>query len=111
MGNLTSRQSETQESTTEKAEYDYLFNFGLLGDGGCGKTSLILRYVEDYFSGLPISTIGVDFKIKNLTLKDGKIAKLRIWDTAGQVCLRALFCFPQSLDHYCANRTAFVLDR
>lgn len=41
------------------------------------------RFVEDRFSDIHLSTIGVDFKTVT-TMLDGKIVKLHIWDTAGQ---------------------------
>lgn len=36
---------------------------------GVGKTCLLLRYANDSFSPTFITTIGIDFKIKNLELE------------------------------------------
>ena len=55
----------------------------LVGDSGVGKSCLLLRFADDTFSESYISTIGVDFRFKTLSI-DGKIVKLQIWDTAGQ---------------------------
>jgi len=54
-----------------------------------GKTCLLLRYANDSFSPTFITTIGIDFKIKNIEL-DGKRIKLQIWDTAGQERFRTI---------------------
>ena len=64
-------------------EYDYLFKILLIGNSGVGKSSLLLRFADDTFSGNFMPTIGVDFKIKTIEV-DGKTVKLQIWDTAGQ---------------------------
>jgi Ras-related protein Rab-1A len=71
-------------------EYDYLFKILLIGDSGVGKSCIVSRYVDDTFSDHYISTIGVDFKIKTITLSDGKVAKFQIWDTAGQERFKAI---------------------
>jgi len=39
--------------------------------------------------GTFISTIGVDFKVRNITI-DGKKIRLQIWDTAGQERFRTI---------------------
>jgi Ras-related protein Rab-8A len=67
---------------TEK-NYDHCFKLITLGNSGVGKTSMILRYCESIFSPTFITSIGVDFKVKNL-VQNGKRVKLNIWDTAGQ---------------------------
>ncbi|KAF8571404.1 hypothetical protein P879_04069, partial [Paragonimus westermani] len=54
-----------------------------------GKSSLLLRYTDNDFSGTYISTIGVDFKVKTVTI-DGLRVKLQIWDTAGQDRFRTI---------------------
>ena len=56
---------------------------------GVGKTCLLLRYANESFSPTFITTIGIDFKIKNIVL-DGKRIKLQIWDTAGQERFRTI---------------------
>lgn len=70
-------------------DYDYLFKILLIGDSGCGKSSILSRFCDDKFDYHFMSTIGVDFKIKNLTINDTNI-KLQIWDTAGQERFRTI---------------------
>ena len=56
----------------------------LLGDEGVGKSSLIVRYVKNKFKHEYISTMGVDFLIKNLTLPNEDSIKMVVWDIGGQ---------------------------
>ena len=48
-----------------------------------GKSSLLVRFADNHFSGNYITTIGVDFKIRTIEIQ-GERVKLQIWDTAGQ---------------------------
>jgi Ras-related protein Rab-18 len=61
----------------------------IIGESGVGKSSLLLRFTDDLFDPSMAATIGVDFKVKTLTV-DGNRAKLAIWDTAGQERFRTL---------------------
>ena len=69
--------------------YDLQIKLLMIGDSGVGKTCLLLRYANDSFSNTFITTIGIDFKIKQLQLGDKKV-KLQIWDTAGQERFRTI---------------------
>ena len=55
----------------------------IIGDSGVGKTSILLKYVENSFTDQHIATIGVEYKTKVITKGKYKIT-LNIWDTAGQ---------------------------
>lgn len=70
-------------------DYDLLFKILLLGDSGVGKSSIILRYIDNMFSSNLMNSIGVDFKLKNINV-DNKKVKLQIWDTAGQERFRTI---------------------
>jgi len=61
----------------------------IIGESGVGKSSLLLRFIEDKFDPDQSTTIGVDFKTRKLTV-DGSTVKLAIWDTAGQERFRTL---------------------
>ena len=59
-------------------------NIILLGNSEVGKTSFILRYTEDFFQPIYLTTIGIDFKVKNITFSNNKSYKLFFYDTTGQ---------------------------
>ena len=70
-------------------DYDHLFKLLIIGDSGVGKSSLLVRFADNTFSGNYITTIGVDFKIRTIEI-NGERVKLQIWDTAGQERFRSL---------------------
>ena len=47
------------------------------------QSCLLLRFADSTFTSAYITTIGIDFKIKNVEI-GGKRVKLQVWDTAGQ---------------------------
>ena len=61
-----------------KKEFDHLFKVPIVGESDVGKTSILLRFVEDTFSEQTQTSIGVDYKIKVLEVNKLKI-KLQIW--------------------------------
>ena len=69
-------------SDNQPLEYEHLFKILLLGDAGVGKSSIIMRYTKNEFNSNMVSSIGVDFKSKDVIVNNKKI-KLQIWDTAG----------------------------
>ena len=69
--------------------FSVFFKILLIGDLGVGKSCVILRYVEGDFPGNIMSSIGVDFKTKQIELDD-RLIKLQIWDTAGHEKFRTI---------------------
>ena len=55
-----------------------------LGEGQVGKTSIIIRYIDNKFSPNYLATIGIDSKVKKMTLPNGEEIKVKMFDTAGQ---------------------------
>lgn len=60
----------------------------LLGDGAVGKSSLILRFIENKFKDEYSVSLGVDHLTKTITFIDEedvkRIVTLQVWDIAGQ---------------------------
>ena len=76
-----------------------------LGETGVGKTSLLIRYMDNKFeAGVP--TVGIDVRYKYITYDNKKI-RLDIWDSAGQERFSGL------TDSYIrgANGIIFVYDK
>ena len=71
-------------------EEEIVYKVLLLGDSSVGKTCFLLRYCDMSFQDVHLSTIGLDYRLKSMTLKNNKNIKLQIWDTAGQDRFRAI---------------------
>jgi len=71
------------------AQPNFLTKFVLLGEGCVGKTSVVIRYVQNSFNDKHITTLQASFLTKKLNIA-GKRVELAIWDTAGQERFHAL---------------------
>jgi len=64
----------------------YIYKIAVVGNGGVGKTSMVLRYCENSFKESYLMTIGSNFSTKTVELADHPElqVKLQLWDLAGQ---------------------------
>jgi small GTP-binding protein len=62
---------------------DYQYKILILGDATVGKTSILVRYIDNKFEKDSLATLGVDVKYKYVTLDNKKI-RMNIWDTEGK---------------------------
>ena len=61
----------------------------MLGDTQVGKTSILSRFIENKFTHNYITTLGIDFLQKTISV-DGMNLKIQAWDTCGQEKYRTL---------------------
>lgn len=68
------------------ASKSFIYKICVVGDGGVGKTSMVLRYTDDTFKENYMMTIGSNFATKSVDLPEFPQynIKLQIWDLAGQ---------------------------
>lgn len=60
MGGCINKEKPTNTDTTENNgdSYDKLMKIVFVGDVNVGKSSIILRYTEDVFTGIPVTSVG-----------------------------------------------------
>lgn len=78
--------NNNQNNTTQKESFDrpdYHIKIVCVGDGGCGKTSLLLTYTIGKFPTTYVPTVFENY-LTNIRAPDGKLIELALWDTAGQ---------------------------
>jgi Ras-related protein Rab-11A len=80
----------------------YVYKLVVAGEGGVGKTTLIIRYCEGIFKHDTRTTVGVGFASKEVQLH-GESIKLQIWDFGGEERFRFI------LPAYCKGANAAVL--
>jgi len=64
----------------------FIYKICVVGNGGVGKTSMVLRYCENSFKESYLMTIGSNFSTKTVELANHPQlqVKLQLWDLAGQ---------------------------
>lgn len=63
--------------------HKFMVKVGMIGEPSTGKTSLMVKYVEDRFDEDYIETLGVNFMEKTIRLKNVTVT-LSVWDLGGQ---------------------------
>ena len=66
------------------------FNIITLGDSGVGKTSIINRFIDNTFDNNITSTVGMNFRVKDMIVNKKEKVKLKLMDTCGQEKYRAI---------------------
>ncbi|XP_022915166.1 ras-related protein Rab-32 isoform X1 [Onthophagus taurus] len=82
-GELIFDTTMTSSNTIARSK-DHLYKILVIGDLGTGKTSIIKRYVHQFFSQHYRATIGVDFALKVINWDQNTLVRLQLWDIAGQ---------------------------
>ena len=63
--------------------YEEICNLRILGDSTVGKTSILLRFTEDIFNSFCMTTVGIDYHFKDLTINNRNV-RIKIYD--GSAC-------------------------
>ncbi|KAI9375135.1 GTP-binding protein rhoC [Aspergillus egyptiacus] len=72
------------EATNITQPPSYSKKFVVVGDGGCGKTCLLISYSQGYFPEKYVPTVFENYITQTIHRRSGKTVELALWDTAGQ---------------------------
>jgi len=73
----------TEDTNANYTKAKYYLKIAVVGPTGSGKSSLLLRYIEDTFRPSFLPTIGVEFYKKAVKCSSDTV-QLLFWDTSGQ---------------------------
>lgn len=76
-------------STGDAGSWSYMYKLVTIGDTGCGKTSLLVRFVTQQFDPHVKSTIGVDH-YSTVVKCHGDDVKVQLWDNSGAIRFRSM---------------------
>lgn len=76
-------ETPSESGSRPQERQQHLYKVLVIGDYAVGKTSIIRRYTEGYFTPNYKLTIGVDFALKALDWDDKTVVNLQLWDVAG----------------------------
>lgn len=66
-----------------KKHANYNMKIVVVGDGGCGKTCLLVLYAQQEFPEIYVPTVFENY-VTNVETPNHKVIELALWDTAGQ---------------------------
>ncbi|KAI9679522.1 MAG: Rho GTPase [Caeruleum heppii] len=72
------------ESTHVTQPAEFSKKIVVVGDGGCGKTCLLISYSQGYFPEKYVPTVFENYITHTEHKPTGKMVELALWDTAGQ---------------------------
>ncbi|KAL5611963.1 hypothetical protein BROUX41_000471 [Berkeleyomyces rouxiae] len=81
MSSSSDRQSDNTQATEGPA---FSKKIVVVGDGGCGKTCLLISYSQGYFPEKYVPTVFENYITYPTHQASGKTVELALWDTAGQ---------------------------
>ncbi|KAL1886021.1 RHO4 protein [Ceratocystis pirilliformis] len=81
MSSSSDRQSDNTQVTEGPA---FSKKIVVVGDGGCGKTCLLISYSQGYFPEKYVPTVFENYITYPTHSESGKTVELALWDTAGQ---------------------------
>ena len=67
---------------------EHVLKLLIVGDSGVGKTSLVNRFVKDYFEDTTEVTSETNYSVKQLELNSDIAASLQLWDFGGPLRLK-----------------------
>ncbi len=88
---------------------NYKCKMSIIGDENCGKTSILLRYLNNTFTSHYITTLGADFIDKVYTnsnlpsLKTNESLTVTVWDLGGQKSFQEISTL------YCEGSAAIMI--
>ena len=83
LNNISNNMSNNETKLQPNKKTANILKLLTLGNSCVGKSSIVIRYTENKFYSSYLTTIGVDFLRKVITVGDKEV-NLQIWDSAGQ---------------------------
>ncbi|MCJ1316204.1 Rho GTPase [Xylographa vitiligo] len=84
MTTSSDRLSDTTAASSITQMPSFSKKFVVVGDGGCGKTCLLISYSQGYFPEKYVPTVFENYITHKPHRPSGKTVELALWDTAGQ---------------------------